>query len=573
MSRARVAAAMAERPSPASRSAHALIDRLAADGMQHVVVCPGSRSQALALAAASAAERGLLELHVRLDERSAAFLALGLARGSGRPVAVVTTSGTAVANLHPAMLEAWHSGDPVIALTADRPAELRGTGSNQTTRQPGIFGPATVWERDVDAPVDSPDVESDAAALADAAFARASGEADGQAGPVHLNLAYREPLSGAITGDGATSFDERIPAEREPRVIDLPRGPLTIVVAGTGAGAEAERVARDGGWPLIAEVTSGARFGPQLVPAYRRVISDSGLADAVERVLLFGRPNLSREVPRLLARKGIDLVLVGPHGAEPVDPHGTARRADAVTVVGDPDSDEAAWARQWIGLGRAAASEHDDSDPAYRGGGAKLTPAEQSKLMRAELAATRAPVTRRALVEAVWRSTWPHDRLWFAASRLVREADGVLPGKKIPVFSSRGLAGIDGTVSSAIGLASAASRSGSSATGTTRVLIGDLALLHDVGGLFVPEGEPRPRVQLVVGNDGGGTIFDGLEVGQTAERGAFERVMITPQHVDVAALAAAYGWEHKVVSTRGDLDRALTSPPAGFSILEIPLPR
>ncbi len=573
MSRARVAAAMADRSSPASRSAHALIDRLAANGMQHVVVCPGSRSQALALAAASAAERGLLTLHVRIDERSAAFLALGLARGSGRPVAVITTSGTAVANLHPAMLEAWHSGDPVIALTADRPAELRGTGSNQTTRQPGIFGPATVWETDVEAPLDREGVESESVTLADLAFAHASGETDGQAGPVHLNLAYREPLSGVVADVDVPPVEERVRVAREPRVLELPRGPLTVVVAGTGAGFEAERVARAAGWPLIAEVTSGSRFGPQLVPAYRRVIAESGLADAVERVLLFGRPNLSREVPRLLARTDIDLVLVGPHGAEPVDPHASARRADAVTVAGAPDSDEIAWARQWIGLGRAAAAETEDADPAYQGGGEKLTPAQQSKLMRAELAATRAPVTRRALVEAVWRSTWPHDRLWFAASRLVREADGVLPGKKVPVFSSRGLAGIDGTISSAIGVASAASRSERSATGTTRVLIGDLALLHDVGGLFVPEGEARPRVQLVVGNDGGGTIFDGLEVGQTADRGAFERVMITPQRVEIAALATAYGWEHQVVSTRGDLDRALTSPPAGLSILEIPLAR
>jgi 2-succinyl-5-enolpyruvyl-6-hydroxy-3-cyclohexene-1-carboxylate synthase len=525
------------------------------------------------LAAASAADRGLLTLHVRLDERSAAFLALGLARGSGRPVAIVTTSGTAVANLHPAMLEAWHSGAPVIALTADRPAELRGTGSNQTTRQPGIFGPATVWELDVDAPTDTSQVEADAAALADRAFAHATGEVDGQSGPVHLNLAYREPLSGSIMGSAPTLPGERTTTRREPVIVDLPHGPLTLVIAGTGAGLQAEEVARAGGWPLVAEVTSGSRFGPQLVPAYRRVLTESGLAEAVERVVLFGRPNLSREVPRLLGRKDIDLFLVGAHGAEPVDPHGTARRVDAVSVTGEPDSDEIAWTRQWIGLGRAAAARDADGEPAYQGGGAKLTPAEQSKLMRAELAATRAPITRRTLVEAVWRSTWPHDRLWFAASRLVREADGVLPGKKVPVFSSRGLAGIDGTVSAAIGLASASSLSERSATGTTRVLIGDLALLHDVGGLYVPEGEPRARVQIVVGNDGGGTIFEGLEVRETADPSAFERVMITPQHVDIASLAAAYGWEHSRVTTRGDLDRALTSPPPGLSILEIPLSR
>ncbi|MET0589668.1 MAG: 2-succinyl-5-enolpyruvyl-6-hydroxy-3-cyclohexene-1-carboxylic-acid synthase [Naasia sp.] len=561
---------MSDRPSPASRSATALIGRLAENGVGHVVVCPGSRSQALALGTAAAAARGELTLHVRIDERSAGFLALGLARGSRQPVAVVTTSGTAVANLHPVMLEAWHSGDPLIVLTADRPHELRGTGANQTTRQPDIFGPATVLAADVEAPGDADDVEGDARHLADRAVAAARGDGDRDRGPVHLNLAFREPLSGPVAM-GAAGAPAPVAAPREPAVRVLPRGPRTIVVAGTGAGSDAEGIARLGGWPLIAEVTSGARFGPQLVPAYRAVISGAGLAEHVQRALVFGRPNLSREVSRLLSREGIEIVLVGPHGAEPVDPRRTASRAAAVRVEGEPSTDEVTWTRQWIGAGRAAVT--DDDEHAYRGGGEVLSPAEQSRLMRAELAATRAPVTRRALVEAVWRATWPHDRLWFAASRLVRIADDVLPGKKVPVLSSRGLAGIDGTVSSALGVALAVAGSERAATGTTRVLIGDLALLHDVGGLFVPDGEPRPRVQLVVGNDRGGTIFQGLEVSATADPTDFERVMITPQHVDISALAAAYGWEHQRVGARGDLDRALTSPPAGLSILEIPFDR
>jgi 2-succinyl-5-enolpyruvyl-6-hydroxy-3-cyclohexene-1-carboxylate synthase len=178
------------------------------------------------------------------------------------------------------------------------------------------------------------------------------------------------------------------------------------------------------------------------------------------------------------------------------------------------------------------------------------------------------------LVEALWRFTWPHDRLVLGASRLVRDLDGAVPGKKIRVHSNRGLAGIDGTVSTAIGMALAAQPQGSETpTGTTRVLLGDLAMLHDVGSLLFGEGERRPTVQVVVGNDGGGTIFDSLEVASTAPAEAMRRVLTTPQRVDLAALAAAYGWSYRLVQTRGELDQALSAPPVGTSIVEVPLPR
>jgi 2-succinyl-5-enolpyruvyl-6-hydroxy-3-cyclohexene-1-carboxylate synthase len=189
---------------------------------------------------------------------------------------------------------------------------------------------------------------------------------------------------------------------------------------------------------------------------------------------------------------------------------------------------------------------------------------------KAELAAVRAPVTRRALVEAVWRATWPHDRLVLGASRLIREADRVVTGKKIPVHANRGLAGIDGTISTALGIALASQSSGEN--GTTRVLLGDLALLHDVGALLFGVGEPRPRIQVIVGNDGGGTIFDGLEVAQVAPAEAMDRVLLTPQSVDIEALAAAYGWRYLRVENRGGLDQALTAS-VEPTIVEVQLPR
>jgi 2-succinyl-5-enolpyruvyl-6-hydroxy-3-cyclohexene-1-carboxylate synthase len=191
------------------------------------------------------------------------------------------------------------------------------------------------------------------------------------------------------------------------------------------------------------------------------------------------------------------------------------------------------------------------------------------------------------LVDAVWSATWPHDRLLFGASRLIRDADRAVPGRRIPVHANRGLAGIDGTVATAVGIAIAsqsavpgeaaeaaeASSANAARGGVTRAVIGDLTLLHDVGSMLLGDGEHRPRVQLIVGNDGGGTIFDSLEVAASAPAEAFDRVQFTPQHVDLAALAAAYGWAYTRATTRSELHDALGTRVDGPSILEVPLPR
>jgi 2-succinyl-5-enolpyruvyl-6-hydroxy-3-cyclohexene-1-carboxylate synthase len=171
------------------------------------------------------------------------------------------------------------------------------------------------------------------------------------------------------------------------------------------------------------------------------------------------------------------------------------------------------------------------------------------------------------LVEAVWRATWPLDRLVLGASRLIRVADTFAPGKKISVHANRGLAGIDGTISTAIGIAL-----GAETDGTTRVLLGDLAALHDVGGMLLGVGETRPRIQVIVGNDGGGTIFDTLEVAATAPQDALDRVLLTPQLVSFEQLALAYGWTYMRATNRGELDQALTAS-AGPTLIEVPLDR
>ncbi len=546
--------------SAASEFAVAFFAELIRLGLREVVVCPGSRSQALALAAAEFERAGLLRVRVRIDERSAGFLALGLARESGIPVVVVTTSGTAVANLHPAVLEASHSGVPLVVVTADRPAELLGVGANQATVQAGIFGTAVRREWDVAAP-------TSAGGAAELATEVVTGLRDpAMAGPVHVNLAFRDPLSAAVPlPDVVPGGWERTPPG-QPTALEP--GPLTVVVAGTGAGDHAEEVARQLGAPLLAEVASGARFGPNLVPAYRDLLAEPGFGDRIERVVVFGHPTLSREIPALLQRDDVEVIVVRGPERDVYNPSRSARIVDGVTVTGDPLPDSRAWVGPWVAASRTLLAV--DDVPAASLSDSSV---ERAEFARVQLARLREPVTRRMLAEAVWANTWPHDRLVLGASRLIRDLDRVAVGKKVQVFANRGLAGIDGTIATATGVALASAASAESgSTGVTRVLLGDLALLHDAGSLAPAPGEQAPRMQVIVGNDGGGTIFDALEVAGTTDPALFDRVLYTPHAVDFAALAAAYGWEYRRAATRSELEDALSA--IGDRVLiEVPLAR
>ncbi|SMH45341.1 2-succinyl-5-enolpyruvyl-6-hydroxy-3-cyclohexene-1-carboxylate synthase [Rathayibacter oskolensis] len=564
---------------PSTRFAVDLLLRFVALGVRDVVVAPGSRSQALALVAAELETRGSVRLHVRVDERSAGFLALGLALESGRPAVVVTTSGTATANLHPAVLEADASDVPLIVLTADRPEELRGIRSNQTTDQLELFGRAVRLFEDVPA-ADAGSLPERASDLADRAVAAALRPG----GPVHLNLAFRDPLSSRLPPfevpvAGSVSLAASTPPEAVLETVTAgPDEPLTVVIAGDKAGAGAEAIARSGDWPLLAEVSSGARFGPQLVVAWRRLLGEAEFGGRIRRAIVLGHPTLSREVPELLRRDDVEVIVVDHGRREFYNPGRRARRVGGVEVVRAegaprPERSERAWAGSWVFASRTLleASDPDAIEEAPDGG--TMSVEDRRGYARNALAAVRAPLTREFVVSAVWRVTWPHDRLLFGASRLIRIADGTLPGKKVTVHSNRGLAGIDGTVSTALGIATVSQSTERGAGGVTRVVLGDLTLLHEAGGLLLAPGERRPRVQLVVVNDGGGTIFDGLEVKSTSHPDAFDRVQFTPQAVDLEALARAYGWSHRRVTTRGELEQALTSPGDGPGIVEIPLPR
>ncbi len=554
----------AEPESPAQAAATALVAGLIAHGVRDVVLSPGSRSQALALAAAAAARAGAIDLHVRIDERVAGFTALGLAAESGLPVPIICTSGTAVANLHPAVLEAHHSGVGIIVLSADRPMELRGIGSNQTTVQPGIFGDLVRADWDVTAPVGAAHEVDDARDLAELAV-RAAAE-----GPVHVNLAYREPLSGAVqlpadlgpvehpaARDDVDDADPRVRADAARIVLDLEPDDATVVIAGTGAGPLAAELAEQLGAPLVAEVASEARFGRHVVAAYRDVLRGPH-GDAVARAIVVGHPTLSREVPALLQRSDVEAIVIRTPGVEPYNPGHRARIVDGVRVHGAPDPAAVRrWVGGWVAMSRAILESEAPDDPAPDIAASQSDePSVRSAFARAEMAILRAPVDRRMLARALWASTWPHDRLVLGASRLIREADRIVPGKRIPVHANRGLAGIDGTISTAAGIALAARRS--ERRGVVRVLLGDLAAVHDAGALLAPLPDDI-ALHVFVGDDGGGTIFDSLEVAATADPDDFARVMRTPVAVDFAALAAAGGWAYRRVTTRAELDDALTA--------------
>lgn len=532
---------------PSTAAARALVHELITQRVAHVVLAPGSRSAPIAHALAAAAARSEIGLHVRVDERVAAFTALGLARVSG-PAAVVTTSGTAAANLHPAVLEAAHAGVPLLLLTADRPHELRGVGANQTTDQVRLFGPAVRFFADVPAPYGRPGEEADLRNLLARALAAAVGVRSGDPGPAQLNLAFREPLT---PGEIEAAADSLSAAPRSTRVdlgvasplAVLDDGPRTVVVAGDRAGDTARRIAEAGGYPLLAEPSSGARSGPHAIGPYRLLLDRAELGGRVERVVVVGRPTLSRQVTALLDRPDVEVAVVA--GARPDWADASRRAALVVSGIEAKPSRDTDWLAAWQRAGAAAQQAID-----------------------AVLAA--GALTGPAVAARVWSAAagQPNGHLVVGSSNAIRDLDlvAVPPGEARNVLANRGLSGIDGTLSTATGVALGSGR-------LVRVLLGDLAFLHDVGGLLVGPLEQTPNLQAVVVNDDGGGIFSLVEHGDPAYAAHFERVFGTPHGADLGALCAGYGVPHVRVDGLAELDAALADPLAGRSVVEAPVDR
>jgi len=494
----------------ATEVARSVVSALVAAGVREVVVSPGSRNAPLSFAALDAAGAGLLRLHTRIDERTAGFLALGLTKGGSR-AAVVCTSGTAVANLHPAFLEAHHARVPLVVVTADRPARLRGTDANQTTDQVGVFGPLVV----------TVDVEAEISAL--------------PAGPVHLNVQLDDPLVPAGRWTSGLPELQELPQRSSPSpdTTPLEPGPRTVVVAGDDAGPRARSLAARAGWPLLAEPSSGARTGPAL-RTYRLLLG-TALAEQVQRVVLFGHPTLSRPVQRLLARADVEVLDADPSWTRPY----------AVTPAPDVDAagpDDPGWLAAW-----------QEAD------------ASVSRQLDALLA--QAGFTPHHVAGAVSRALPPGGHLVVGASNPIRDLDLMATaydvGSRRKVIANRGLSGIDGTVSTAIG-ASLARRPES----RNLALMGDVTFLHDTTGLVIGPDEPRPDLTIVVANDDGGSIFATLEQGAEDYAHAYERLFGTPHHVDLAALCQATRTPHWRVDSAAELEHALSSPNGGIEVIE-----
>ncbi|TFV53299.1 2-succinyl-5-enolpyruvyl-6-hydroxy-3-cyclohexene-1-carboxylic-acid synthase [Blastococcus sp. TF02A-35] len=525
---------------PSTALARVLVDELLRGGVTDAVLAPGSRSAPVALALAAAERAGRLRLFVRIDERTAAFLALGLAKASGRPVPVLTTSGTAAAHLHAAVLEAHQSGVPLLALTADRPPELRATGANQTIEQAGLYGGAVRWAVDVGTPEAGREEQQNRywRSVVSKALVTASGALSGDPGPVQLNLALREPLMpddepGELTGPWAGRPDGApwTAARTRTNATSAPSGwrQRTLVVIGDGPpmwGRIAAATAAGNGWPVIAEPSSGAaglRGGALLlgVPGWL----DRHRPD---RVVVVGRPTLSRPVSALLAdpRVEVETVTTVPRWAD-------ATRSSAGVGLGlnagpgEGGTVEAGWVQAW-------------SAAAARVGAA----------VDAALDATSALTAARLARDVV--AVLPAGALLvLGSSTPVRDVDRLaVPRSDLTVLANRGVAGIDGTISTAVGAALVRG-------GPSFALIGDLTFLHDLTGLLLGEGERRPDLTVVVPDNDGGGIFAQLEPGEDRYAGDYRRVFGTPHGRDLVAVAESLGWAASRVRSPEELPGAL----------------
>ena len=526
---------------PSTAQARVVVDELIRGGVRDVVLCPGSRNAPLAFALHDADRAGRMRLHVRIDERTAGYLAIGLAVAGGAPVCVAMTSGTAVANLGPAVVEANYARVPLIVLSANRPYELLGTGANQTMEQLGYFGTQVRANISLGLAEDAPERMAALNAQWRSATCRvlvaATGSRTANAGPVQFDIPLREPLVPDRDLDPAVSYAPQgrpggkpwtyTPPVTFDQPLDIDLTPDTIVIAGHGAGVHPNLAAL----PTVAEPTAPAAenpLHPMALPLLRP-----------QQVIMLGRPTLHRPVSPLLADPSVPVfaLTTGPRWPD-VSGNSQATGTRAVTT-GEPNP---AWLRRC-----AAVTQH------------------ANEAVRGQLEAH--PLTTGLHVAAaVADALREGDQLVLGASNPVRDAALVgLNTHGVKVRSNRGVAGIDGTVSTAIGAALAHDTTG----GRTIALIGDLTFVHDSSGLLIGPTEPTPRnLTIVVSNDNGGGIFELLEQGDPRFSDVSSRVFGTPHDVDVGALCRAYHVDSRQMEV-DDLVAALNEPFEGMRVLEV----
>ncbi|BBZ73415.1 2-succinyl-5-enolpyruvyl-6-hydroxy-3-cyclohexene-1-carboxylic-acid synthase [Mycobacterium paraseoulense] len=521
---------------PSTTQARVVVDELIRGGVRDVVLCPGSRNAPLAFALQDADQSGRIRLHVRIDERTAGYLAIGLAIAAGAPVCVAMTSGTAVANLGPAVVEANYARVPLIVLSANRPYEMLGTGANQTMEQLGYFGTQVRAAISLGLAEDAPERLAALNATWRSATCRvlaaATGSRTANAGPVQFDIPLREPLVPGPEPHGAAAPQGRpggrpwtyTPPVAFDQPLDIDLTPDTIVIAGHGAGAQPNLAEL----PTVAEPTAPAPANP-LHPLALPLLRP-------KQVIMLGRPTLHRPVSALLADPQVPVyaLTTGPRWPD-VSGNSAATGTRAVTT-GAPNP---AWLKRCADVNRHA-----------------------NEAVRGQLEAH--PLTTGLHVAAaVADALRPGDQLVLGASNPVRDAALVgLDTHGIRVRSNRGVAGIDGTVSTAIGAALAHE-------GRTVALIGDLTFVHDSSGLLIGPTEPTPRrLTIVVSNDNGGGIFELLEQGDPRFSDVSSRIFGTPHDVDVGALCRAYHVESRQIEV-DQLGAALDEPAAGMRVLEV----
>lgn len=614
-------------------TAQTVLAALVDAGVRHVVLSLGSRSAPFVPVLADAEAAGLINVRVVLDERSAGFVALGMSRAGMRrrctaPAAVITTSGTAVANLHPAVLEADAAGIPLLLVTADRPHELVGTGANQTTEQTRMFGAAV--RTVVDLPADLPrDLGADAAIPAIGGQIRraveaARGRLSRDPGPVQVNVRFRPPLAGLSTGRLGRSAPWPAPAPPEPSGLSgqsasavpdpavpaaaaapaaspddassqSPRsqsGACGLVVVGDTAddlGRLGRALAEHLNWPLLAEPTSGARGGPQALVRYAELLgtpAGAKLSGRAERIVVLGHPSLTRSVTALLARRDppIDVLT---STARWTDVAGTAAAVHAVGASEAMESVEsagAAGARSWdvpalaaaLGLEAAPPSwtdawrEAQDRLPDLPEEGEALTPDGAVLAVYASCYSCHGPLNARDAEEVRdgrQDAGAPVPDLVLGSSMTIRRLDRLAPpanGCAPAPIANRGLAGIDGTLATALGVALARDRGAG-----VRVVVGDLTFLHDAMSLGRGRGETEPDLQVVVIDDAGGAIFSTLEYPAVTAPPVFDRYFTAPQGADIAALARALGARVHQPRTMTELRDVLAGPVHGLSVVHV----
>jgi 2-succinyl-5-enolpyruvyl-6-hydroxy-3-cyclohexene-1-carboxylate synthase len=498
--------------------ARIVVRQIIESGVTDVVISPGSRNAPLSLAFFAAAERNLIKIHIRIDERTAAFFALGMIKATGRPVPVVCTSGTAVANYHPAVLEAHHTNAPLLVLTADRPAMLRKTGANQTTEQARIFGKAVRYFADIDGPVYPMELPLDSL----------------RKGPVHLNLQFDEPL---LPDDSADWVSEIVVAPKsfversKPGNLRLVGARGVVVIGHDRGGLSVEEITKFTkllGWPVIAE--DPLSFPDAIAHASIFLTSQEIRSTLIpQSVLVIGRTTLSRSVNAFIKSSPIQYV-VDPRTAT-VD---TDRLADRV-FTSLPDLQGVIQSDDWIATWNKVA--------------------ERTKKLVASLDGWNEAVIARTIAAAI-----PNDTaLFVSSSRPIRDLEGfALPRSGVETYANRGLAGIDGNISTALGIATAHK--------STIAILGDLSFLYDLTGLINKE---AINCRFIVINNDGGGIFSTLP-----QRGSdgFETVFGTPHGLNPAKIAESMGFAAKQISNLKELEAEIKAPISGISVVVCDVP-